>query len=548
MAIGFLLVSALITTRPAMAATSVGGIIAQDTTWTKDGSPYIVTGNILVFNGVTLAIEPGVQVRLDGSYGIYVEGKLQAIGTEAENIVFTSNKSTPAAGDWGAIRFFPISVDAIVDNAGNYVSGSVISFAEISYGRGVQATGSSPYFSDLYIHHVDGVAPWSWWADQGANGAIWLGSSNAIVKNTRIENNACWGMVILLQDAFVENNTMLAENNIIRKNRSGGIFLQGGPGPWYHNGLRFHSIIRDNLISDNTAGSGSGIFIDSGMHLIEGNCIVRNITRSNGSVIDTALYSTSESTIRQNEIRSNQGDSTIHFRLPSPLAVITQNNIRANQTHYDIDVEVEFFQRTIGASRNLNATSNFWGGLNSSQVAARVHDFQDDIFVPRVSTDPLLETKVKVPGCALLANVDSDQDGTPDNTDGCLDDPAKTQAGVCGCGVADSDINLNGVMDCFDPILSSYTTPLAPKVTLSPYKVRVRMQQFGNVQYQVTFERVTTDNQKTTKVFRTASSVLWVNKSKLGRGTWRVKYQVIVGTENITKTRSSKARTFENRQ
>ena len=45
--------------------TYVSGIILSDTTWTVADSPYIVTGNILVKNGVTLTIEPDVAVKFN---------------------------------------------------------------------------------------------------------------------------------------------------------------------------------------------------------------------------------------------------------------------------------------------------------------------------------------------------------------------------------------------------------------------------------------------------------------------------------------------------
>ena len=34
---------------------------------------------------------------------------------------------------------------------------------------------------------------------------------------------------------------------------------------------------------------------------------------------------------------------------------------------------------------------------------------------------------------------DTDEDGTPDASDQCANDPAKIEPGVCGCGIADSD-------------------------------------------------------------------------------------------------------------
>ena len=47
-------------------------------------------------------------------------------------------------------------------------------------------------------------------------------------------------------------------------------------------------------------------------------------------------------------------------------------------------------------------------------------------------------------------NADRDGDGTPDCLDACPDNPAKTDAGVCGCGVADDDSDGDGIADCDD--------------------------------------------------------------------------------------------------
>lgn len=46
----------------AVGATDVTGLIASDTTWTADGSPYVLTGPVTIPAGVTLTIEAGVTV------------------------------------------------------------------------------------------------------------------------------------------------------------------------------------------------------------------------------------------------------------------------------------------------------------------------------------------------------------------------------------------------------------------------------------------------------------------------------------------------------
>lgn len=44
--------------------------------------------------------------------------------------------------------------------------------------------------------------------------------------------------------------------------------------------------------------------------------------------------------------------------------------------------------------------------------------------------------------------IDADNDGWGDAYDGCPNDPNKTEPGICGCGVADTDTDSDGVMEC----------------------------------------------------------------------------------------------------
>ena len=52
-------------------------------------------------------------------------------------------------------------------------------------------------------------------------------------------------------------------------------------------------------------------------------------------------------------------------------------------------------------------------------------------------------------GCGI-ADTDSDGDGTLDCSDSCPDDPGKSQPGHCGCGLIDTDTDNDGTPDCND--------------------------------------------------------------------------------------------------
>lgn len=92
----------------AAADTPVSGSITGDTTWTQAMSPIWVEGTVTVTNGATLTIDPGVDVRFNGSYSLtVVNGALVANGNPSGGgvITFTSNQTLPGAGDWYGIVF-----------------------------------------------------------------------------------------------------------------------------------------------------------------------------------------------------------------------------------------------------------------------------------------------------------------------------------------------------------------------------------------------------------------------------------------------------------
>jgi len=77
--------------------------ITTNTTWTVQGSPYIVAPYTIVQAGVTLTIEPGVIIKFGGGIftNLAVYGNLTAVGSAANRITFTSIQDDSVGGDTG---------------------------------------------------------------------------------------------------------------------------------------------------------------------------------------------------------------------------------------------------------------------------------------------------------------------------------------------------------------------------------------------------------------------------------------------------------------
>lgn len=110
--------------------------------WNKEGSPYLINGELLVPAGETLNIDPGVTVMFMDNFRLSVVGNLIAKGTQADSIFFTVPDSTLSdisdIKGWHGLRFF--EQQSISDSA-------IVEYCHFSYGRslgsGVNGYGGS---------------------------------------------------------------------------------------------------------------------------------------------------------------------------------------------------------------------------------------------------------------------------------------------------------------------------------------------------------------------------------------------------------------------
>ena len=203
---------------PPHCTTCVSGTIVNET-WTAEGSPYCVEGDILV---ESLTIEPGVRIEFLGDYVFEVAGVLIAVGTDASPILFTK---ADGATRWQGILF---------DHA---PEGSQLKYCQIKYSNnsGVRIINSIPiieYCSIINNHSNAG----------GGGMKITLNTSSAglVLKNCDISSNTSsthgGGMYLTLaaasttlRDCKISNNRTNSASNHASYH-GGGIYVSDAAG------------------------------------------------------------------------------------------------------------------------------------------------------------------------------------------------------------------------------------------------------------------------------------------------------------------------------
>jgi hypothetical protein len=114
-----------ITCQPGFGVEIWGDFSQTTATVNKLTVPYYVSSNNIVYLEGNLTIAPGVVLKFGGNSYLEVSGanaRINAVGTAAERIVFTTSASSPAAGAWTGIY---IDEEA--------ASNCILSYCDISY-------------------------------------------------------------------------------------------------------------------------------------------------------------------------------------------------------------------------------------------------------------------------------------------------------------------------------------------------------------------------------------------------------------------------------
>jgi hypothetical protein len=218
--------------------------------WTKEKSPYLITGDVYIKHLDSLKINPGVEIKMMRSYkfGIPDDSKIEAVGTSLDSIKFFAEDTL---NGWLGIDFMSASS---YPNWSGYSSPTRLkSRLEYCIIRDGKSFESYP---------------------QWCGGGIFIKVYNNVditIKNCKITNNqALSGGALIIQDSY--NSKIQILNTLITKNRAnqgGIIYISATRMNGSDNAVEFTNV----TISGNDNNGGT-IHMNLKSAAIFNNCII----------------------------------------------------------------------------------------------------------------------------------------------------------------------------------------------------------------------------------------------------------------------------------
>ena len=185
-------------------------------------APYVFSGNITVYEGKTLIIQPGVIVKLSPNQSLTINGTLRAEGEENQKIFLTSLKNDQIGGDTNNDLYATEPESGDWDRLILSSKSSENSLKNVVINYGGKYDGSYDYYrAPVYIETSSAVID-SCLITNNINSGIQVSKASPQIKNCKINNNT--GIAIILDN---ESSNTIILNNQVTNNSTNGIGISG---------------------------------------------------------------------------------------------------------------------------------------------------------------------------------------------------------------------------------------------------------------------------------------------------------------------------------
>lgn len=384
---------------PSAVYTEVSNDITENTHWTIENSPYVITSDIFIDDGFTLTIDAGVVVKFGYGMNLIVDGKLEALGTDTSPIYFTSSNddsvggdinddgsdSSAFSGDWGLVFIRSQTSKSILNNVidkysndGLYLyEGSSVESINLNLDKEIyfyKSLGNS--FSGLNVPSVE----------------ISMGSAVSIINSNITNLNGDAVLVYGNSSINIKNSVLKGSNNAITIYDKSSLISSDLSLECDSDGIYLYSNSSLNLSGGDINCKNHGIYVFG-----NSTADISDVKISGALEAGLMAHSNTDTNaikITKSEITENKNG----FLIWGSGIMANQNSIHGNTSAgvmtYDSD-QFTFY--------NYDFTNNFWGDKNGpthsaipSGLAGNILDFDNILYLPFLTSDPLKE-KVRNP-------------------------------------------------------------------------------------------------------------------------------------------------------
>ncbi len=338
---------------------NLSGIISEDRRLYKSCSPYALTGNLRINEGVTLTIDPGVTLQMNNNAYILVQGTLVAEGTSSDSITFNPFGR--------GIHFDDSAEDYNKTNS----TGNRIKYAVIKN----PTSGNFDAIINASSRHITTTKEYN--SSTGSNNQVSILVSNSYLKDVATNFNG-WGGYNVPEETIIEKN--IFEGGLFEANNEPNVLVS----------KNIFKNVRFNTLSAHFE-----------YNVIDSNCNIERIypqSYGSGTAYDfnnNHIYARIQKFQNGTYLRffNNTYDITSGDNITGYVQYFTGNNILGGSGYkYKRDINLIFYPSVDDNNLDVNAENNYWGTASLSEVEDKIYDQGDDFNLGKVDVDPILTT------------------------------------------------------------------------------------------------------------------------------------------------------------